>query len=135
MVTITSMYNGGLRCTATHGPSASMLITDAPTDNHGRGEAFSPTDLVATALGTCILTTMGIAANRLGATIDGAEVVVEKIMTAVPTRRIGELHCRVTMPAGINAGHRPALTAAAERCPVKESIHPDTKITLAWEWK
>lgn len=134
MVMIATTYNGQLRCTASHAPSGSSLITDAPTDNHGRGEAFSPTDLVATALGTCILTTMGIAASRLGANIDGAEVMVEKIMTASPTRRIGELKCRITMPAGIDAGHHPALTLAAERCPVKESLSGETVVTLEWVW-
>lgn len=135
MVTISTLYNGDLRCTAIHGPSANTLITDAPADNHGRGEAFSPTDLVATALGTCILTTMGIAANRIGTRIEGAEVIVEKIMAATPTRRIGELNCRITMPAGIDAGHHPALTQAAERCPVKESLSAETKVVLEWVWK
>lgn len=134
MVTISTLYNGDLRCTASHGPSGSKLITDAPTDNHGRGEAFSPTDLVATALGTCILTTMGIAANRIGTRIEGAEVIVEKIMTATPTRRIGELNCRITMPPGIDAGHHPALIQAAERCPVKESLSAETKVVLEWVW-
>lgn len=134
MVTITTQYQGELRCSATHEPSAATLMTDAPTDNHGRGEAFSPTDLVATALGTCILTTMGIAADRLGAHIEGAEVTVEKIMTAAPTRRIGELRCHITMPAGIDTGHHPALIAAAERCPVKESLSSDTAVTLEWVW-
>ena len=134
MVMISARYEGSLRCTASHGPSASTLVTDAPLDNHGRGEAFSPTDLVATALGTCILTTMAIAANRLGTSIEGAEAITEKIMTATPTRRIGQLRCRITMPAGIDAGHHPALINAAERCPVKESIHPDTEVVLEWVW-
>lgn len=134
MVMISTRYAGSLRCTASHGPSASTLVTDAPADNHGRGEAFSPTDLVATALGTCILTTMGIAANRLAANIDGAEVIVEKIMTATPTRRIGTLNCRISMPAGIDSGHHLALTQAAERCPVKESLGADMKVVLEWVW-
>ncbi len=134
MVQISAIYSGELRCTATHAPSQSTLITDAPTDNHGRGEAFSPTDLVATALGTCILTTMGIAATRLGTSVDGAAITVEKTMTAVPTRRIGALHCRVTMPVGIDAGHRPALINAAERCPVKESLGADVEVALDWVW-
>ncbi len=134
MVMIHATYNGGLRCTATHAPSAATLLTDAPTDNHGRGEAFSPTDLVATALGTCILTTMGIVANRLGVNIDGASVSVEKIMAAAPTRRIGELKVALTMPAGIDPVHRDALTRAAERCPVTQSLHPETVVTLAINW-
>lgn len=134
MVTTTSIYNGSLRCRATHGPSGGVIVTDAPVDNHGRGEAFSPTDLVAAAVGTCILTVMGIAAERLGAVIDGAEVVVEKTMVAAPTRRIGALACRITMPAGIKEGHRASLTRAAERCPVKESLHPETEITMVWVW-
>ncbi len=135
MVEIYSIYQGQLHCEATHGPSQTRLATDAPVDNMGRGESFSPTDLIATALGTCILTTMGIAASRLDAVIDGAEATVEKIMTATPTRRIGELKCHITMPAGIDAGHRPALINAAERCPVKESLSADTVVTIAWTWK
>ena len=134
MVMITATYDGQLRSTAKHGPSGTTLITDAPVDNHGRGEAFSPTDLVATALGTCILTTMAIAASRLGTSIDGATIAVEKVMTPVPTRRIGELRCRITMPSGIDAGHHPALTLAAERCPVKESLGADVVVGLEWVW-
>jgi len=134
MVMITATYDGQLRSTATHGPSGTTLITDAPVDNHGRGEAFSPTDLVATALGTCILTTMAIAATRLGTSVDGATITVEKVMTPVPTRRIGELRCRITMPAGIDAGHHPALTLAAERCPVKESLGAEVVVGLEWVW-
>lgn len=135
MVAISTVYRGSLRCGAIHGPSGVTLVTDAPRDNHGLGEAFSPTDLVATALGTCILTTMAIAATRLGAVIEGAEAEVEKVMVATPTRRIGALHCRITMPAGIEVGHHPALINAAERCPVKASLSPDVAVTLAWTWK
>lgn len=135
MVTISSIYNGGLSCTATHGPSGNTLITDAPVDNHGRGEAFSPTDLVAAALGTCILTTMGIAAARLGTSIEGATVTVEKVMTATPTRRIGALKSHVVMPPGIDVGHHPALIAAAERCPVKESLGAEVSAPITWEWR
>lgn len=135
MVTISLTYTGELHCEATHGPSGTRLSTDAPKDNQGKGESFSPTDLLATALGSCILTVMGIAARRIGAVIDGATVEVEKVMVATPTRRIGTLTCHIVMPAGIDVGHHPALISAAERCPVKESLHPDTVVTLNWQWR
>jgi putative redox protein len=134
MVTITATYDGSLRCTATHAPSGATMPTDAPVDNHGRGEAFSPTDLVATALGTCILTTMAIAAARLGTRIDGATIAVEKLMAAAPTRRIGALNVAITMPAGIAPEHHAALIRAAERCPVTQSLHPDITVGMVWVW-
>ena len=88
MVEIRIQYLGDLRCTAAHGPSQTTLLTDAPVDNHGRGESFSPTDLVATALGTCIVTTMGIFAQRHDIDLRGAKITVQKEMTSVPVRRI-----------------------------------------------
>ncbi|MFZ9621510.1 MAG: OsmC family protein, partial [Prochlorococcaceae cyanobacterium] len=91
MTTITSRYDGALRCRASHGPSGSTLETDAPTDNQGQGERFSPTDLVATALSTCILTIMGIVAERHGWSLEGASARVEKTMSVEPPRRIALL--------------------------------------------
>src|ERR1700712_859709 len=98
MVEITATYNGQLRTTATHGPSGATLITDAPKDNMGKGEAFSPTDLVAAALATCILTTMGIVAQRNGWDIAGATARVTKEMVTTPTRRIGRLAVAIRVP-------------------------------------
>jgi putative redox protein len=125
MVSIATIYRTQLRCEAIHGPSGTVLITDPPTDNHGRGESFSPTDLVATALGTCILTTLGIVAQRDGIVLDGATAAVEKHMTATPPRRIARLVLRVAFPAGIPASARAKLEKAAHSCPVALSLHPD----------
>lgn len=134
MVAIATHYEGSLRCRATHDPSGVVVQTDAPKDNHGMGSSFSPSDLIATALATCILTTMGIAARQLGVDMQGAEADVEKQMTAVPSRRVAGLPVRVRMPAGIDAAHRPALEKAAHTCPVKESLHPSIAIPIAFEW-
>src|SRR5262245_16249532 len=99
MVTVEDFYEGDLRCTAKHGPSGAELRTDAPKDNQGRGESFSPTDLVATALGTCMLTTMGIVAKRHGWPLEGGHARVEKHMIADPHRRIQKLVAELTLPA------------------------------------
>src|ERR1700755_3591403 len=101
MVAIQLEYEGDLHSKAVHGPSGTELTTDAPKDNEGRGESFSPTDLVATALGTCILTTMSIMARTLGADITGATATVEKEMVTTPPRKIARLAAMIHMPAGI----------------------------------
>ncbi len=98
MVTISVVYQGDLRTQASHGPSHSTLVTDAPVDNQGKGASFSPTDLVATALATCMLTTMGIVAKRHGWVLDGATATVEKHMVADPERRIGRLPVTIRVP-------------------------------------
>src|SRR6187431_19879 len=102
-------YNGQLRCTAIHAPSRTQLITDAPADNMGRGESFSPTDLVATALGSCMLTTMAIYAERHGLDLRGANATVEKEMIADPLRRIAKLTTTLTLPLAADHPQRPAL--------------------------
>ena len=129
-VEINITYEGGLICTATHGPSRKTLTTDAPVDNGGKGAAFSPTDLVATALGTCMATIMGLVAKRSNLNIDGLQVHVTKEMTADPVRRIGSLRTRLVFPQGrpISAADRAKLEAAAEACPVRQSLHPDVKL-------
>jgi putative redox protein len=131
-VDINIIYEGGLNCTATHGPSKQALTTDAPVDNGGKGAAFSPTDLVATALGTCMATIMGLVAQRHRLNIDGLQVQVIKEMTADPVRRIGSLKTRLVFPSGkpLSATDRAKLEAAAKACPVKQSLHPDVKIPL-----
>lgn len=135
MVEIQVQYNGDLRCTATHGPSGSTLSTDAPTDNLGKGELFSPTDLVATALATCVVTTMGIVAKRKNFDFSRASARVEKHMVADPVRRIGELKLFLRIPGNWTEDQKKMLTHTANACPVKNSLHPDTKVTieLAWE--
>jgi putative redox protein len=128
-VEINVVYEGGLHCAATHGPSKQNLATDAPVDNGGKGEAFSPTDLVATALGTCMVTIMGLVAKRNNLDIDGLKVLVIKEMVAEPVRRIGSLKTRMVFPAGkpLSPADRAKLEAAAKACPVKQSLHPDVK--------
>ena len=133
MVPITITYDGDLSCSATHGPSASTITTDAPRDNQGLGRTFSPTDLVATALGSCVLTTMAIVVRRNGIEIRGARVHVEKHMSDNP-RRIARLPVVVTMPARLDDDNRKRLENAAELCPVKASLAPgvDTPVTFVW---
>lgn len=134
MVAITMKYTGGLHCEAVHTPSGTQLSTDAPVDNKGRGESFSPTDLVATALGTCILTTMAIVGNDFGLDISGATAQVEKQMVIKPTRRIGALLTTITMPAGLPEQHRKVLESAAHHCPVHKSLHPDVNAPIQIVW-
>ncbi|MGO8929136.1 MAG: OsmC family protein [Limisphaerales bacterium] len=128
-VEINIAYEGGLHCSAVHGPSRQTLSTDAPVDNGGKGAAFSPTDLVATAMGTCMVTIMGLVAQRNNLNIDGLQVQVLKEMTADPVRRIGALKTRLVFPRGklLAAADRAKLEAAAKTCPVKQSLHPDVK--------
>ncbi|HVV98946.1 MAG TPA: OsmC family protein, partial [Planctomycetaceae bacterium] len=102
-VQIDVVYEGGLHCTATHGPSKATVATDAPVDNHGRGESFSPTDLVGTALGACMLTIMGIVADRNKLDLTGVKVRVLKDMVQEPVRRIGKLDVVITFPAAVAA--------------------------------
>src|SRR3954451_20361476 len=112
MVKVDVTYTGDLHCDATHGPSQSKLATDAPADNRGKGEAFSPTDLVATALGTCISTTMGLKADELGVNLRGMKVSVKKEMSKDAPRRIVSLPSEVHIPLAPNSPHREALEQA-----------------------
>ncbi len=130
MVPQTFVYRSGLRCEATHGPSKSRLITDAPTDNHGKGESFSPTDLVVTALSTCMITTMGIAVEHEGVQLDGTTVYAEKHMSADPPRRIARIVVRIDFARGIPVKERSRLEHIARTCPVFRSIHPDIQVDL-----
>lgn len=135
MVAIDIVYQGELRCAATHEPSGTVLYTDAPKDNHGKGESFSPTDLVATALASCILTTMGIAARTLGVTIDGSTAKVVKEMVAAPTRRLGTLAVEVHMHApNATAEQKQKLERAGLQCPVHKSMHPDVQMPITFHW-
>lgn len=138
MVEIRIAYDGELHCTAKHEPSGSVLGTDAPVDNHGRGESFSPTDLVATALGSCMLTVMGILANRRGWDISGIGVHVKKEMTREPPRRIACLAVDFTIPPRISVRlddeARRELEHAARTCPVRLSIHEDIDVPIRFDW-
>jgi uncharacterized OsmC-like protein len=134
MVEINVKYQGNLRCEATHGPSKGTLITDAPVDNHGKGESFSPTDLVATALASCISTIMGIYANRHEVDLSGLKIHVEKHMSIDTPRRIARLPLKITMPAGIEAKHREALEQAATHCPVHRSLNADIETPVEFSY-
>jgi putative redox protein len=134
-VSVEIAYEGQLRCKAIHGPSQCHVITDAPVDNHGKGAHFSPTDLVATALGTCTLTLLGIVADRHGISLEGTTVKVEKHMVAEPVRRIGRLPVDIYMGQPIDDKYKDRLIKAAETCPVKQSVHPDIDLSLNFHWK
>ncbi|MGV3531500.1 MAG: OsmC family protein [Chthoniobacteraceae bacterium] len=133
-VQIDISYEGQLHCTSIHAPSKTQLETDAPVDNQGRGESFSPTDLMATALGTCMLTTMGIFAQRHEIDLAGARATVIKEMVATPTRRIGKLITTIEMPIAEDHPHRAALERAALTCPVHQSLHPDVEKPIEFRW-
>lgn len=134
MVSIDVEYAGNLRCTAQHGPSGMVITTDAPKDNMGQGAAFSPTDLCATSLLTCVVTTMGIAAKKNGFELGNCTARVEKIMTAVPTRRIASLPIRIELANTYTQEQQSVLHHAAETCPVKESLSPAITIPITWEY-
>ena len=134
MVAIQVEYQGDLHCKAVHGPSATELNTDAPKDNQGRGESFSPTDLVATALGTCMLTVMGIMSRTLQIDIAGATATVEKEMTATAPRMIKSLAVKVHIPHAITPDNQQKLIRAAHTSPVHKSLHPDIHTPIDFTW-
>ncbi len=135
-VEIDIRYEGNLHCRAVHGPSGEAIETDAPVDNGGRGEAFSPTDLVATGLGTCIMTIMGLAAKRRGFDLSGTHIRAVKDMAADPVRRIGQLSLKITLPQGLSLtpDDRAALEAAVHQCPVRQSLNPNVQVKTEIIW-
>ena len=129
------IYNQDLRTTMTHLQSSSVVITDAPTDNHGKGEAFSPTDLLATALASCMLTTMAIGTMSRGINIDGASADVTKVMSATPPRRIAKVEISITMPSkNYNKEEKELLEKIALACPISKSLHPDLEQAVRFIW-
>jgi uncharacterized OsmC-like protein len=134
MVKIEIEYKGQLQTEAIHTPSDSRILTDAPVDNGGKGSAFSPTDLVATALGTCMVTIMGMFAERHGIDLTGTEVSVAKEMLQEPVRRIRRLTVEITVPLPATHPQKSALEKAALACPVHESLHPDVEIPVHFHW-
>ena len=134
MVEINIEYRGSLRCQATHGPSGMTLLTDAPRDNMGKGEAFSPTDLVATALGACMLTIMGIMAKRHEVDLSGTTVQVTKEMAAQPVRRIARLTVDIRVPHDVPEDLRQSMERGAHTCPVQKSLHPDIEVPVTFHW-
>ncbi len=135
MVEITTTYEGQLRCKSIHGPSGQTLETDAPVDNNGKGETFSPTDLVATALGNCMLTIMAIVAERREIPLDGLKVKVEKVMSEDMPRRISKLPVRIEMPIAGDSPLKELFINAALTCPVHQSLHPAIEIPIEWVWQ
>ncbi len=133
MVKMSVKYTGGLHCDLQHGPSGNRIQTDAPKDNHGKGEAFSPTDLVGAALGSCILTTMAIVAERDGVSLVGATAEVIKEMATGP-RRIGSLPIQLTLPASVPAEYRSKLERIAHECPVSKTLSPDVKVPIEFKY-
>ncbi|MFM7087335.1 MAG: OsmC family protein [Cyanobium sp.] len=132
MTTMHCRYEGGLRCVSVHEASGSVLHTDAPLDNRGRGEAFSPTDLVATALATCILTILGIVAEQEGISLEPCTATVHKTMTTAGVRRIALLEVWITLPQGLTPEQRRCLQRAGEGCPVKRSLEGAVAMELHW---
>jgi putative redox protein len=135
MVEIKIDYEGDLHCNAVHGPSGTTLATDAPVDNNGRGESFSPTDLVATALGACMATVMGIMARRKEISLEGMKVAVRKHMSEDLPRRISKLEVDLDMPLPADHPERKVFESAARGCPVHHSLHPDIEVVMQWTWK
>jgi len=133
MVKMDVVYQGQLHCELTHEPSKIKIQTDAPKDNQGRGEAFSPTDLVGAALGSCILTTMAIVAERDGIVFKDAKATVEKVMNEKP-RRIQSLTLKITLAKTLTPEQRHKMEEVAKHCPVHHSLHPDVQIPMTFNY-
>jgi putative redox protein len=134
MVSQTISYLGSLRCKAVHGPSKVEFISDAPKDNHGRGESFSPTDLLVTALAACSVTSMGIRAQGDALSLDGTAVYAEKHMGSDSPRRVSKIVIRIDMAPAIPRSYRSILEQTARTCPVAKSIHPDIVVELSFRY-
>ncbi len=135
MVNISIRYTGDLHCVAVHGPSRSEVATDAPIDNNGKGEAFSPTDLVATALGTCMATVMSIAAQRHQIELNGMTVEITKEMSKDTPRRIARLASEMRIPLPQDHPQRALLEAAALGCPVHHSLAAEIEKPVKFVWE
>ena len=133
-MTATVTYESNLRTTCLHLQSGSVFETDAPTDNKGKGERFSPTDLIATGLGACLITTMGIKAESMDIALDGAKVEVTKVMVSDP-RRIGKIIVHVTIPSlNLDDKTKEILERVGRTCPVERSLHPDVELDIQFKW-
>ncbi len=133
MATLKTVYRGDLRTEITHLQSGGVVITDAPTDNNGKGESISPTDMVTAALGSCMLTIIGMAAKTHGFDIDGTVIETTKIMQTEP-RRIGEIHLTINFPHDYEPRHKRLIEAAVKSCPVEHSLHPDVKRVIVYNY-
>ena len=133
-MTSTVVYDGALRTTCTHLRSGNHFETDAPVDNQGKGERFSPTDLMATSLATCMITVMGIKARTMDIDLDGVKIEVEKIMKSDP-RRVGGINLYFHIPenlASLDEKTRQILKHTGNTCPVQKSLHPDIEVNVDW---
>ena len=134
MVKIDIIYEGNLHCRLKHGPSGQEIMTDAPVDHMGKGEFFSPTDLAAAALGSCMMTVMAISAQKHSIELKGTKVEVAKEMINEPVRRIDKLTVQFFMPKGLEPSKRLLLERAAHSCPVYKSFHPDVEIAISFQY-
>lgn len=134
MVKISIDYTGDLHCATRHGPSGATVQTDAPVDNQGRGESFSPTDLVANALGSCMATTMAIFAKRSNIELKGLRIEVQKIMSSEGPRRIAKLPAEVWMPIPKSSDHEDVIENAGRNCPVIRSLNPGIETPITFHW-
>ncbi|UEG49312.1 OsmC family protein [Ferruginibacter lapsinanis] len=134
-MTATIVYEGNLRCVATHLQSGTAIETDAPTDNRGKGERFSPTDLVCTALGTCMITTMAMKATDMGIELKDTGISVKKHMLSDP-RRIGQIDIVVNFPSSLDLAEndKTILQRVGDHCPVIKSLHPDIVLNIEYHW-
>jgi uncharacterized OsmC-like protein len=135
-MTSTVVYEGALRTTCTHLKSSDSFETDAPVDNNGKGERFSPTDLLATSLATCMITVMGIKARSLGFDLEGMKVDVEKIMKQSP-RRVGGINLSFEIPDNLkqlDENTKEVLKTVGITCPVQQSINPEIEVNIDWNW-
>jgi len=132
-ITSKLQYLGTLRLEAEHLKSGKTFITDAPTDNQGKGEAFSPTDTMATSLAACMITVMGIRALAEGFDLENCSATVQKVMYSEP-RRIGEVHVELSLKANCNAKMQKILEGIGRNCPVAKSLHPDLKQAISFKW-
>jgi putative redox protein len=134
-MTATIIYKGELRCNATHNQSGTVIETDAPTDNRGKGERFSPTDLLCVSLGTCIVTTMGIKAIDMGIQLDGTTLQIQKHMLSEP-RRVGKIEITLSFPSSLQLSEKDKtiLQRVGDNCPVQKSIHPDLQTLISYNW-
>lgn len=134
-MTASVVYEGQLRCIATHNQSGTVIETDAPTDNKGKGERFSPTDMVCVALGTCAITTMGIKAQEMGIDLAGATIHIQKHMLSEP-RRIGKIEVLLRFPKTLNLSEKDKviMERTGNNCPVVKSLNPELQANLVYEW-
>lgn len=133
MVKCNVIYQGGLHCELQHEPSGAKVCSDAPVDNHGKGESFSPTDLMCSAMAACMATIMGIYAEKEGLNLEGASIGVGKIMSANP-RRIARIETTITLPLPADTPHRAALEDCVLGSPAMRSLHPDIEVPITWNW-